>query len=281
MAQSTEIIKGYRETTLDSWREFTGVIETKHHDCPALIYRGQADATWPVKSSMDRWEERFPTYLGGRFGCPPVTREVHLVAFQHAVKGRRGSNPPELSEDEWWVLGQHHGLKTPMLDWTMSPFVALFFAFEEKCIDGNEPESRAVFVLSSSCILQEHSKEAPAPLPYTPLKETSPRLVNQAGLLLRMPEECDLQEYVQTHFENENSAGTPIPMGSHARCILEKIVIPNTDRTDCLKLLNKMNINRSSLFPDLDGAAQYVNAMWELDWDTSLGHLPDSLQENL
>jgi hypothetical protein len=36
-----------------------------------------------------------------------------------------------------------------------------------------------------------------------------------------------------------------------------------------------MNINRMSLFSDLDGAARYVNSLWEIDFDTALGYLPD------
>ena len=36
-----------------------------------------------------------------------------------------------------------------------------------------------------------------------------------------------------------------------------------------------MNINRMSLFADLDGAARYINSLWELDFDTALGALPD------
>jgi hypothetical protein len=58
---------------------------------------------------------------------------------------------------------------------------------------------------------------------------------------------------------------------------LEKLVIPNEDRENCLKFLNKMNINRKTLFPDLDGAASYLNALWELGFDTSMGSLPDDL----
>jgi hypothetical protein len=37
-----------------------------------------------------------------------------------------------------------------------------------------------------------------------------------------------------------------------------------------------MNINRMSLFPDPDRAAAYINALWEIDFDTSLGYIRGS-----
>ena len=91
-----------------------------------------------------------------------------------------------------------------------------------------------------------------------------------------MPEGVDLEAYVREHFQGENSK----VQGRATRCLLEKIVIPNEGRVDCLKFLNKMNINRMSLFPDADGSAKYINAMWELDFDTALGHIADAIEED-
>ncbi|MHC4236010.1 MAG: FRG domain-containing protein, partial [Planctomycetota bacterium] len=238
------------------------------------IYRGHANADWKIESTIDRIERRFTTtenYSGEippEFDLPPVSRQIHLRAFKEAVRGKRGSNPPELSEDEWWALAQHHGLATPMLDWTYSPFVALFFAFEQaKCVgnsrESSEPESRAVFTLSASVIAEKDTRDDPAPSPFTPPGETSYRLVNQGGLFVKMPPSTDLETYVKSHFRDDTRGP-----------ILEKIIIPNDGRIDCLKFLNKMNINRMSLFPDLDGAARYVNDLWELGFDTSLGYIP-------
>jgi len=80
-----------------------------------------------------------------------------------------------------------------------------------------------------------------------------------------------LEGYVSDKFQRETDGEHNL----HAQAVIQKILIPNSDRLGCLKWLNKMNIHRRSLFPDYDGAALYVNALWGLDFDTSLGFLPN------
>jgi hypothetical protein len=285
LRRNLEVINGIREVHLDSWEQFSDHIKTEHSFCPALIYRGQGRADWPIVSKIDRIESQFtqtPNRSGSiprDFNCSPVDRYTHLRAFKEAARGRRGQNPPDLTEDQWWALGQHHGLSTPLLDWTRSPFVALFFAFEDEFIPDEkdhltEPTHRAVFSVSASAISDGgEANELEVPLPFSAFGETTPRIINQSGVFFRMPEKCDLEDYVTTHFKGECSTDK----GEKVRWILEKVVIPNHDRQACLQQLNKMNINRMTLFPDLDGAARYVDALWELEFDTSLGYIPDTL----
>ena len=275
-----DVENGISAHDLKSWNEFFDFIRIKHSNCPAFIYRGEACSEWKVESTLDRLEQRFPTRpnfsgsIPSYFDHPPTSREIHLKAFKEAVRGKRIINPPDLTEDEWWALAQHHGLATPMLDWTYSPFFALFFAFEEeKYIDSSgqwvEPKKRVVYTLSVTCISEKNTQASPAPIVFSPKGETSYRLINQAGIFVKMPEKTDLESYVRENFTEETTK-TAIPPQS-ARAIHEKIMIPNHDRINCLKLLNKMNINRMSLFPDIDGSARYINNLWELDFDTAMG----------
>jgi len=273
---------GISEHSLNSWREFGQFIQDSHANSPAFIYRGQTDASWKIQSSLDRHEARFPVtpnYGGSNpevFQCPPATRNVHLEAFKEAVRGKRGPNPQDIAENEWWALAQHHGLATPLLDWTYSPFVALFFAFEEVgCIDWNsrafsEPKDRVVYVAPFHLITGNGTNAHPAPTVFSVRREVTNRLSSQSGLLMKMPPRLDLESSVRSRFQDETTTSNP-----HARAILTRITIPNSDRQACLKFLNKMNINRMALFPDLDGAAKYINSLWELDFDTALGALPD------
>jgi len=277
-----QVHQGVCEQPLPSWEEFAPFIAKCHAKCPTYVYRGQADAEWKLESALDRLEAR---YLGkqkfwagtrGFVEWPLIPREQHLEAYKEAVRGKRGDNPRTLTENEWWALGQHHRLATPLLDWTYSPFVALFFAFEEPgYVDWPttrfvEPKERAVYVVLWHLITKNGTKEHPAPTVFSLRREVTHRLTSQTGLFMTMPPRTDLESSVRARFPNQTTGEIP---GSCA--ILTKIRIPNTGRTECLKFLNKMNINCQTLFPDLDGAARYINSLWELDFDTALGALPE------
>jgi hypothetical protein len=84
------------------------------------VYRGAADASAPLLTSLDR--------LGGTH--PPHTKadlEEHILRnYMRYARQHVGSG----TENDWedLISAQHHGVPTRLLDWTYSPLIAAFFA---------------------------------------------------------------------------------------------------------------------------------------------------------
>ena len=235
-------VNGVSSTSLTSWEEFHSIVNVMI-DLPHYVFRGQRESNWLLEPSLARMLKNHPDRS--------TLIAEHLERFKHASRGRRGQNPPLiLNDDYWWALGQHHGLATPLLDWTNSPYVALFFALEEK----SDSDHAIVFALNTRRIMEALNLDelfgdpSDADLTFVrPLSDENSRLVAQAGLFTRSPIEIDIERWVSKRFAGESKKVT-----------LLKIFIPKNERIKCLKALNVMNINHTTLFPDLYGAGKHT-----------------------
>lgn len=249
---------------LTSWSRFADLLDAEVFNAPAAargnyIWRGQRRGDWSLSSSLDRLFGKLDLLAAGANVLEERSHE-HLEAFKYASRGRRGQNPPALSDNEWWALGQHYGLATPLLDWSRSPFAAVYFAFEELTTDATE--CRVVYGLDQRAVDVKNYEIANGPsvergrIPVIdfidPLSDDNPRLVSQGGLFTRAPIGMPIERWVAQAFE-----GISAP-------VLVRIEIPNRDRIACLRSLNRMNINHLSLFPDLSGASRSTNLRLEL-----------------
>ncbi len=241
---------GRWDVRLSSWKWFHDFIRQQMLIYTNFVWRGHRCEDWALESALDR-------ELRGRSPSAQQRATVeHLENFQYAVRGRRGPNPPRLEvENDWWALGQHNGLLTPLLDWSSSPFVALYFAFAHDKTP--QTDSRVVYALSritvttrSNELEKTHSGPGRPPVVefVRPFSDENARLVNQGGLFTRSPARVSIENWMVQHIEREYRRGALI-----------KITIPNTSREECLRALNRMNINHLTLFPDLYGASTFCN----------------------
>lgn len=248
---------------LASWTHFFDFLEGEIFSFTgpqkrSYLWRGQRRADWSLSTTLDRQLEE----IGISTLSPDSLEEIstgHLENFRYAARGRRGSSPPILSENEWWALGQHFGLATPLLDWTRSPFAALYFAFENGSVDEDVP--RAVYALDESAVLAKAFEVETGPsiekgrLPIVeivdPMSDENQRLVSQGACFTRAPIGTSIERWVQRAFEGSSEP------------VLIRIELPNTERLNCLQALSRMNINHLSLFPDLSGASRSTNLKLE------------------
>ncbi|GAI77138.1 unnamed protein product [marine sediment metagenome] len=158
-------------------------------------------------------------------------------------------------ENDWWALGQHHGLDTPLLDWTHSAFVALFFAFEKT--KSPQTRNRVVYAINpKTCeaksleIQKAYTGKGRPDITefFSPQQDENSRLVNQGGLFSRTTAGIPIEDWVSQHWAGNTSEG-----------IMMRLLVPDSGRVECLRTLNKMNINYLTLFPDLYGASNHAN----------------------
>lgn len=253
--------KGVLTTTLPEWRKFYNELGYFRNQ-KDYVWRGQRRGypEWNLQSKFDRR----PVYTNERERKKIL--EKHLNQFKKAIMGRCGTNPPELTQDELWALGQHQGLITPLLDWTESAFVAAYFAFVRRIEDDKQNKGKRVVYGLNRDIVRWHLKT----IYISPKKKFSKkeqfvefppieshenvRFFAQAGVLTKALKGQDIKQRVQKCYHETNHRD---------RIILVEIFICDSAREECLKDLNMMNINHASLFPDIYGSAIFCN--WKLE----------------
>lgn len=240
---------GINYIAINDWRKFILFID-KIKNKYQYIWRGQSDSSWDLESSFDRLLRK-EKYTGNL----EYAYEDHLDRFKYIARGRiEYDEICDKYDNEMWALAQHYGLATPLLDWTFSPFVALFFAIHNHL---NEEKQIAIWGLGNIDDLNKiaHKEGIPRIRRFIPQQKNNPRLMSQNALFTRIPLGYTVNKWVEDLVE-ENSR----------RLFLYKIDIQfyPDDIKECLILLNRMNINYYTLFPDADGVTKFCNMAFKI-----------------
>jgi hypothetical protein len=197
--------------------------------------------------------------------------ELSMIdSFKRKAPSVEHNLPPNDDHLSWLALMQHYGGKTRLLDWTESILVALYFAVEthhEKdgeiwCMvpwDLNEKSSICGLPLTSNRVLrflaeqpymqncQEVAEEWKIALPGFPLAFepvlSFPRVLNQKGRFTIHPPPQE---------------GNTLPDLLKDNKSLVRYVIPAASKSDILRKLTFLGIDKFALFPDLQSLCDAV-----------------------
>lgn len=230
---------------ISSYEELNPIIEyfAKDRD---FVFRGHQNSEWKITSTLER-------YLNS---INPILKNDSIFKFQldNFKRNLRGKYILEnnLDDNEIWALGRHYGLHTPLIDWSKSFFIALYFAFIES--QDSEDGNRTVYSIHKTEIKKKQEFYNDEKFEYEKFEFIEPligdnyRMVNQNGLFTKMPLGFDFEEWIFNNFSDQTDP-----------CVFFKIDIPNSLRIQILNILDLMNINPGTIYPDLFGASLNAN----------------------
>ena len=245
------------EVTLSSWDEFLdkancamadrngpsgGRLSTKEP-----LFRGHAKSTWQLETTLDR-------FTGGIISCRRYDDTIRSTA--NAVRTVSGVTlefddfkevehvfdpPPNINAMAWL---RQNGFPSPLLDWSKSPYVASFFAFNDADKDVSDFVSIYVYIESETGVRTTN--------PETPTIAT-------IGEWLSTDKKHYLQQSRYTVSREYNPGTKASSYSSHQTAIKEdksdseqnnviKYNIPACEREVVLGQLRKMNVTEYSLF---------------------------------
>jgi hypothetical protein len=230
------------------------------------IYRGQSDASWRLETTLQRASgnkfQRDFTEKVERYSLDNFSARFHLYD--------RENNEPQ-SSLEWLSLMQHYGVPTRLLDFTESPYAALYFG-----IEGYDFQRQPEFALY--CI------------DYTGFMDRSIELIKrednrftETRVSIQGKSDKVFDDFIDPFNRNilwvtepnrlnariDRQAGCFLVSGNKAMGIQELIESESYSDVDCRKiilsgsvaqsafaLLRKMNISGKSIYGDLGGLAR-------------------------
>lgn len=224
--------------TIASWHELSHQIET--HAQGDWIFRGVSSVAHRLIPKIGRADSRKDPETGGPVPFSRTDEQKMIGEFRRV--GRPHLPDYKISDLELLAIGQHHGLPTRLLDWSESPLVAAYFAAENAGV-GREPPG----IYAARGLRALKGNEDPFKLDrvciYKP-PHISPRIPAQNGLFTVHPAPSE-EELQPPHVELWQLA--------------------KTRETFWLKrILDRCGINRTALFPDLDGLAMHLG--WRYKW---------------
>jgi hypothetical protein len=232
--------------TCESWADFKTWADTVRQAGTFTAFRGHGSNKFRLCTSLQRvGRNRLERYCAQ--SLPQFA--AHVEAIDNVRYDL--SNGDDYSTI--LALAQHHGLPTPLLDWTRSPYVAAFFAFidaQESSGTRNATHVR-IYGLSSIVInrTSRRSVTIPSIRPYAAILNVgplrNPRIYAQQGLF--MATNAANVEHVLV--EEGKREGKDYVIAAD---------VPIAVAADALDDLKYMGLTAATMFPGLDGVCRMM-----------------------
>lgn len=238
------------------------------------LFRGQADAAWHLQSSLER-------VVGEEWSAEKARRfeDFSLKYFCSKFHLYDRENIQPSSKLGWLSIMQHYGVPTRLLDFTESPYVALYFALEASA--PSQQRDLALYAVDYTAVLDRS-------IDFIRSKDNG---FNETRATI-FDKQDDVFDQVVDRFSYDiawigeprllnarldRQAGSFLLSGNRSVRIedvlnsdlysavdIRKFVIDGSLATGVFALLRKMNITSKSLYGDLDGLARSIRMQMQI-----------------
>jgi len=260
------------EEEIETWDSFVKLVEriVPFKDFYSLgesqqLFRGQSNSDWDLTPSFYRqfkkdrsihpevwiaWEPPADVLQLEKELILPFARDAHNYIPSNLCP--EVSTEDDFLKNRWFSIIQQHGGITPLLDWTYSPFVALYF-----CVAQDWEHDGAVWTFDPSNFCSEYTnitelrkKAEPFMVMIDPFYRLPRFTVQKAAFTYSTMHSQDafVGQYYQTQLKD---MATQAPQ--NYQDIFLKLRVSKNLKPEILRRLHMMNIDGQTLFPGLDG----------------------------
>lgn len=248
------------EIRIKTWDEFHNEINKirKNHDNAQgqILYRGLAYASNLLSTTLERISPK-RTWSVAEYAKLLKSCSAEIESFtkchwdfpnDYSWEAEYANNfklePSEILRIpflEFWIYMRHHGFPSPLLDWSASPYISAFFAFEEQRVDAGDNVAIYAYI-------------EPSEYDEFDISVTHKQIRVIGNPKIRSHERHYLQQswYTLAYMTTRNSKEHTIinyPDFFRPECndSFIRIEIPYSQRIPALNYLNQHNINHFSL----------------------------------
>lgn len=230
------------------------------------IYRGHSDLSWKLQSTLERILENNYETKGKKF------EKYAIDDFKSRFHLYDKSNIQPKTKLEWLSIMQHYGVPTRMLDFTQSPYVAIYFALENIKKTDKGPfviyaiDYRSIMKKSLDYLLGQDEK---IQITYDEMYYERDKLFNITDE--KAYEVLWIVEPSVSNLRLEKQSGCFLISGNVKKTIEQilkseiysdvdnyRFIVPNSFWDNIYILLKRMNIDSKTIYGDLEGLSKSI-----------------------